>query len=757
MNIFKEAKQKKLQDYIEYKTGTHFKKVGNSLRADKCPFCENKTAFNIKKELFHCFRCDCKGDIIDFEAKYSCCSRKQACYNILDRQPQQTHTVKSREIHKFIWEKSTPLDEKTAYNWLKNKRNFPTQLANKTKSIVCKRFRLNTYKGTKSIVVPIYSYTQTKIIGIENISLTNSSKKAHGNKKGIFYAHAESKEVIIVESLANALCLASVGISAISIFGVTNSDGIQEIIKNFPNHKLYLWFDKGTENLGEELLLKHREINAIFFEEQKRDKYDVNDLLKESPRDFHHQVQKYIQNAIVSPLQSEQKNLIARNKVPKFPIHVIPEPIQSFCKEVADTVACPVDFVVTPMLTTIGALIGSHKKIQIKNSWQESSAIYTAVVAAPGSGKSPALAKITNLLKKIEEENAAENFQRQKQYVQEKARYDAELQKWKNEVKRGAPADYPPEEPQPFHFIRTHIADATVESISEILANNPRGVILIRDELTAWVKSHNQYKGGNGSDRQFFLSVWAGASCPVDRKGKEPQYITDPFLAITGAIPPKELDTLKKGMQDDGFIDRILFSYPDPTCTTKWSEKEISPTITKKMQQLFLGLYHDNSKKVIDFSPKAKKIWIGWYEFHKAKSIEQEEILQNPLNKMPGQLLRICLILATLSGEDHLTEHTLRGAIEIIEYYKAHLRRSLGILNETETEEKVRKIIDYAKKRNLKSISTKDIYRSRFMKIQKAAPAKELLQWAAEEGIGIFEGHTLHLHDSVFEDFDFSM
>ena len=97
-------------------------------------------------------------------------------------------------------------------------------------------------------------------------------------------------------------------------------------------------------------------------------------------------------------------------------------------------------------------------------------------------------------------------------YEQEMVVHEADCVKAKEEGK---------EKPRKPVLLRVHTDDATVESLAPILMKNPRGLIQIRDELAAWVTSANQYKGGKGSDRQFWLSNWAGVQACVDRKGRE--------------------------------------------------------------------------------------------------------------------------------------------------------------------------------------------------------------------------------------------
>ena len=70
--------------------------------------------------------------------------------------------------------------------------------------------------------------------------------------------------------------------------------------------------------------------------------------------------------------------------------------------------------------------------------------------------------------------------------------------------KREAPEDEePPEPPEPVG--RTVVGDTTAEALFSVLEENPRGVLVSRDELTGWLRSMDQYKGGKGSDRQFLV------------------------------------------------------------------------------------------------------------------------------------------------------------------------------------------------------------------------------------------------------------
>ena len=127
-------------------------------------------------------------------------------------------------------------------------------------------------------------------------------------------------------------------------------------------------------------------------------------------------------------------------------------------------------------------------------------------------------------------------------------------------AKAGEPA---PEQPEAPTMGRSVASDTTIEALVSILEDNPRGLLVHKDELTGWVRSMDQYKGGKGSDRQHWLSLWSNDEVVVDRKSRmgEPIVLAKPFVSLFGGIQPAMLSELGGG-SEDGLMDRFLFAYP---------------------------------------------------------------------------------------------------------------------------------------------------------------------------------------------------
>ena len=147
-----------------------------------------------------------------------------------------------------------------------------------------------------------------------------------------------------------------------------------------------------------------------------------------------------------------------------FPLDTLPAQLQALIEKTAAAIHCPSDFLGVPLLAAAGAAIGNSRAVEIKEGWTERARLWVAVVADPGTKKSPALSLITTPFRK-----------RNKEFFQESSNPEA-----------------------PVQVLTT---DTTMAALAALLEANPRGILVFRDELVGWVRSMNGHRGG-GSDRQ---------------------------------------------------------------------------------------------------------------------------------------------------------------------------------------------------------------------------------------------------------------
>jgi hypothetical protein len=78
-----------------------------------------------------------------------------------------------------------------------------------------------------------------------------------------------------------------------------------------------------------------------------------------------------------------------------FPTDALPGPLRKFVEQIAAAIQCPLEFVGLPLLVAAGMAIGAALCIRLKHGWMEYPGVYMAIVAIPGTAKSPAFKHAT--------------------------------------------------------------------------------------------------------------------------------------------------------------------------------------------------------------------------------------------------------------------------------------------------------------------------------------------------------------------------
>jgi hypothetical protein len=110
--------------------------------------------------------------------------------------------------------------------------------------------------------------------------------------------------------------------------------------------------------------------------------------------------------------------------------------------------------------------------------------------------------------------------------------------------------------------------DPTTEKLGELCQENPRGMLVLRDELAGWLRTLE--RPGREGDREFYLEGWNGTGAyTFDRIGRGTVHIEALTLAILGGIQPGKLEkyleeALAGGSGADGLLQRFqLIVWPD--------------------------------------------------------------------------------------------------------------------------------------------------------------------------------------------------
>lgn len=368
-----------------------------------------------------------------------------------------------------------------------------------------------------------------------------------------------------------------------------------------------------------------------------------------------------------------------------FPWDVFPGPMRRMAEAVAASMPCPVDMPACTMLAAASAAIGATRRLKIKTSWYEQARLWIAVVARPGSKKSPAASCVLSPIR-----HAQKRLRRE--YEKAREQYEVELAEWKAEAEAAVAARRnPPEKPREPIERQLEVGDTTREALCDLLRENPRGLLINRDELTGWVLSLNQYKGGKGDDKQFWLSLWSGEPVFVNRRGRR-LHADDPFVSVCGNLPPAVLGELSDNRsREDGWMHRILFAWPEPIAV-RFTKNEPDPQTLDEYEEMFVQLFaldsdRDNDgesvPRTLRFTREGEERFAAFSnQLHRESDGDGfPDELRGPWAKMEGYCARLALLLhvcrhvcGEANGED-VDEISVEKAIQLIRYFQAHARR----------------------------------------------------------------------------------
>lgn len=268
--------------------------------------------------------------------------------------------------------------------------------------------------------------------------------------------------------------------------------------------------------------------------------------------------------------------------VPTFDESLFPPALRPALRDVANRMQCPPDWLAVAWLVALGGVVGNRCGIrpkQLDTAWLEVPNLWGAIVADPSKLKTPTLAAALAPLKQLDK--VARDEHRQNAQLHEaaadvlKARKDAIKKKLGKAADKSdnatlqtlqvelAELDATPA-PQARRYL---VNDTTVEKLIELLGQNPRGLMVFRDELTGLLTSWERQ--GRESDRQFYLEAWNGTGdYSTDRIGRGSLHVPNCCLSLLGGIQPDKLaHYLRQTLhgENDGMTQRFsLLTWPDP-------------------------------------------------------------------------------------------------------------------------------------------------------------------------------------------------
>jgi len=220
------------------------------------------------------------------------------------------------------------------------------------------------------------------------------------------------------------------------------------------------------------------------------------------------------------------------------------------------------------------------------------------------------------------------------------------LDRYRDALKRYDPDS---DEPKPVRT-RYRMGDPTPEAVVRILAENPRGVLLARDELAAWLGSFDRYAHG-AADLQFWIEVWNGVQVSRDRVSEGNVTVSNPAVPLTGTIQPETLREKLSALHfETGFASRLILCKP-PTKPKAWTDADVTAELVERYGYLLRLLYaledrmEDGEPARVTLSPDAKAAWIGFFN---AENERIHRALHGPSRAARAKTINHCARLALI-------------------------------------------------------------------------------------------------------------
>ena len=369
--------------------------------------------------------------------------------------------------------------------------------------------------------------------------------------------------------------------------------------------------------------------------------------------------------------------------VPPLPAEMLPASLAGWIEDEARAAGLPLEMVAAPVLVGAGGMIGARLSLRnARNAPAVPANLWGAVCGPPGARKTHAV-KLGGLALERAERREFERLDAQRsdfETVHERAA--AQLEALQNNLKRalkgGRNAPTMPDDDDlsavrealrdaeaALKPTRYAVSDATIEKLGVILSENPQGVTLLRDELTAWLGGFD--KAGRESERAQWLELANGdATLRVDRMSREALHVHNAGVSVLGSIQPGPLGKLidEQAGAGDGLLQRFqVFIWPDAFPlfdqiaqreAVDAQQRSAAHSVLDALGALTLpalgSTYPSGDGAPLIYTPEAQSIYDAWEVQHEAQKRDTAtgEAYRSHLAKQSGTFARLALIFHAL-------------------------------------------------------------------------------------------------------------
>lgn len=362
-------------------------------------------------------------------------------------------------------------------------------------------------------------------------------------------------------------------------------------------------------------------------------------------------------------------------ETPSFPLEIFPKAIRDIIEALEEYENYNVDFTAASFLTVFAAAMGNTWSVRFMTGWISRPIIYMVLVGSPSCGKTPPLQQAVAPLLKLDGEYDMI-------YCKEMETY----RRWERmSAKQREKHSLPEEMKMPQRKCHV-VVDSTVEALIGALRDNPRGVLIYKDEIDSLLSNFNRY---NGSDESYFLSLFSGTPFKYSRKSNnEHIFLANPYCSIIGSTQPGRLGEQFGGKRMmNGFSSRFLKVYPEINEMPSWNDTAMPDGVLEEWERIIrkvvtvipsTGQEGKETSMELMFSQEAKLRIIQWKDEvnNKAYAETDSDAVRALCGKLETYLVRFCLVIQIMlgicgeSGMDEIEPKTAELAIKLIEYFR---------------------------------------------------------------------------------------
>ncbi|PYE88775.1 YfjI family protein [Phyllobacterium leguminum] len=386
--------------------------------------------------------------------------------------------------------------------------------------------------------------------------------------------------------------------------------------------------------------------------------------------------------------------------VEAFVPELLPAALRGYVFDVSDRQQSVPDFVAVAALCGIASIIGNRIRVAPKqlDDWIEVPNLWGAIIGPPSAMKTPAMQKALGPVYAIQDD-----MRKQWQEGLKSADIDDVLGKIETkEATKAAAKAYKEGDKDAARAIlaemtkgdddeppcpRIVVNDATVEKLGELLNENPRGLLLVRDELPGFLSQMESEE--HASDRAFYLEAFNGSGqFTYDRIGRGTVHIANCTVSIIGGVQPSRIAPIVRGAitgaSNDGLIQRLqLTVWPDPRASWQWIDRHPDRAAREAYEAVFRDLHElelgsPDNPTVFRLSTPAQGMFQQWMEEiqTEARNGKLSTVLESHLLKMPKTVASLALIFELVEGgHAEVGPDAMALALGWADYLRSHANR----------------------------------------------------------------------------------